>query len=84
MSEDRIPLVQLPRKLAEHRGHSNPSDSYRSLYSQVVDGKIPAEQMRGRWYVQPSHIPAIAEALSSKRRDEGGPQAAAADGLAAA
>lgn len=33
------------------------------LYKLVLDGRIPAEQVRGRWYIDPANMPMIAEVL---------------------
>lgn len=33
------------------------------LYKLVLDGRIPAEQVRGRWFVAERNLPLIAEVL---------------------
>jgi hypothetical protein len=55
---DKVPLAQLPRELQHLTGARSPS--YRTLYNAVLDAVIPAELINGRWYVDRSHLPAIA------------------------
>jgi hypothetical protein len=43
-----IPLTTLSRRLSEATGGKA---SYRMLYAAVLDGRLPAEQIRGRWHV---------------------------------
>jgi hypothetical protein len=67
MSQDRIPLVQVPRRLpSECRGQS--VNVYRDVYKLAVNGEVPAEWDGGRWYVSPSDLGVIAEKLKSRRR----------------
>lgn len=56
-----IPLTSLSRELNAFTGQ--PSPSYRRLYGLTLDGRLPAEQVNGRWFVQRSDMPAIAQTL---------------------
>ena len=58
----RTSLPQLPRKLYDLTGRPVPG-GYRRLYLHVIEGRIPAEQDNGRWYVADADVPAIAGAL---------------------
>jgi hypothetical protein len=58
---DKVPLAQLPRELQQLTGVRAPG--YRTLYNAVLDAVIPAELITGRWYVDRSHLPAIAMKL---------------------
>jgi hypothetical protein len=58
MSETRIPLSNVPRHLAAFKG-ARPS--YTAVYRAVLDGALPAEQTRGRWFVSVDDLPEIAE-----------------------
>lgn len=51
MSDDTIPLADLPRRLREITGGKAPVPSYRVLYGRVLDGTVPAERHNGRWHV---------------------------------
>jgi hypothetical protein len=62
--EARLSITELPREIAAITG--NPPPSYRKVYERVLDGLIPAERLNGRWFVQESHLPAIA-ALFQRR-----------------
>jgi hypothetical protein len=58
----RIPLAQLPRKLAQQ--NNGPAPSYRACYLAIVDGRLPAEQSdNGRWTVAEDDLAAIAATL---------------------
>jgi hypothetical protein len=60
MPSESIPLVLLPRELNDRFGRS---PSYRQLYNQVLDGKLPAQQEGARWFVSRGDIEKIAETL---------------------
>jgi hypothetical protein len=45
----RVPLTALSRELAALTG--KPAPSYRKLYVAILDGKLPAEQVDGRYLV---------------------------------
>ena len=52
----------LPRvcpKVAELTGQPLPG-GYNRLYAAVVDGRIPARNENGRWYVSENDLPAVA------------------------
>ncbi len=57
----RIPLTALPRALAAFAGQQSPS--YRRLYALTLDGRIPAAQENGRWFVSKDDLPSIAATL---------------------
>ncbi len=63
-TNDKIKLSETPRRL---RDEFNVIVSYRSLYHKVLDGIIPAERdaSGGRWVINVSDLPAIAEAMKS-------------------
>jgi hypothetical protein len=44
-----VPLSQLSRELTKLTGQ--PAPPYRALWMAVVDARIPAEQVRGRYHV---------------------------------
>lgn len=44
-----IPLSQATRALAGLTGQNPPP--YRKLYELILDAKIPAEQINGRWHI---------------------------------
>jgi hypothetical protein len=56
-----IPLSQTSRELSRRFGGSAPA--YRQLYELILDGKLPAEQVNGRWFVDEADLPAIAATL---------------------
>ena len=64
MSDSKIKLSETPRRL---RDEFDVVVSYRSLYHRVLDGIIPAERdaSGGRWVINVSDLPAIAEAMKS-------------------
>lgn len=65
-----VSIAHLPRSLAVRTGQ--PAPSARKIYQQVVDGLIPAEYLRGRWYFNQHKLPEIAEALGltpARQRD---------------
>jgi hypothetical protein len=55
------PLSKLSRELQAFTG--KPAPGYRALYNHVLDGRLPAEQVNGRWYWHRIDLPAIAAAL---------------------
>lgn len=64
MDENAVPLSLLRRELARAAGVSIECvPDYRRLYLETLNGRIPAEQQRGRWYVRKDDLPAIASAL---------------------
>ncbi|MBO1081853.1 hypothetical protein [Roseomonas haemaphysalidis] len=73
---DRIPLSQLPRELAAIA--SGQTVDYRAAYRQVLNGNLPADNIRSRWYIQRADLPAIAAAFGMTLRQHlsaGGRQA---------
>jgi hypothetical protein len=60
MQEGKVPLSQLPRRLAALPGVRVPAPSYRSLYNLVVDGVLAADNLNGRWYFDEDRLPGIA------------------------
>ncbi len=64
MSDSKIKLSETARRL---RDEFDVIVSYRSLYHRVLDGIIPAERdaSGGRWVINVSDLPAIAEAMKS-------------------
>jgi hypothetical protein len=55
---NRVPLTALSRELATLTG--KPAPSYRKLYVAILDGKLPADQVDGRYMVD---VQAAAKAL---------------------
>jgi hypothetical protein len=41
---------------------------YRTVYKQVLNGNLPADNIRNRWYVLKSDLPAIAAAFGMTLR----------------
>jgi len=58
---DYVPLTALSRELTTFAGKQAPS--YRKLWTLTVDGRIPAEQMNGRYQVRRTDLPGIAALL---------------------
>ena len=58
---DTLALTALPRELSAFTGQQAPS--YRKLWTMVVDGLLPAEQISGRYRVRRADVPAIATTL---------------------
>jgi hypothetical protein len=58
---DYVPLTALSRELTTFAGKQAPS--YRKLWTLTVDGRIPAEQMNGRYQVRRTDLPGIAASL---------------------
>jgi hypothetical protein len=54
----RVPLTALSRELAALTG--KPAPNYRKLYLAILDGKLPADQVDGRYTVD---VRAAADAL---------------------
>jgi ferric-dicitrate binding protein FerR (iron transport regulator) len=63
MPGNLIPLPKAPAAL-EARG-AKPVPRYRHLYNLVLDRRIPAQQINGRWHVDDADLPAIARALGA-------------------
>ena len=59
-------LTALPRELTALTGTQAPG--YRRLWTEVVDGRIPAEQVNGRYQVRRTDLPAIAASLGMTAR----------------
>ena len=66
---DLIGLTELPTALRRLTGAEPPP--YRALYAKVVDGAVPAERVRGRWYVDPQNLAGIAEQFGLAPADDG-------------
>lgn len=58
---DVLGLAALPRELSALTG--KPSPSYRQLYNMTLDGRLPAEQVNGRYQLRRTDLPAIAVSL---------------------
>ena len=56
-------LPQIPGAL---KGVAQELPTYRHLYDAAVNGRIPAWQSHGRWYLRRSDLRATAEALGLK------------------
>ncbi|MFC7478203.1 hypothetical protein ACFQS7_27915 [Dankookia sp. GCM10030260] len=61
MSSHLISLVQLSRELGQVVVERPPS--YRTLYSQILDGFLPAERMGREWAIRRSDLPQCARLL---------------------
>lgn len=57
------PLSSVPTALQNLTGHQI---GYRPVYTACLDGRIPAHQIRGRWYVYSADLPKIARILGLK------------------
>ena len=55
-----FPLTRAPHRVLAFTGQHV---SYRQVYGLVLDGKIPAEQISGRYFLEESTVPQIAAAL---------------------
>jgi hypothetical protein len=66
MENQHIGIAHLPRELAPITGKLTPT--YRKIYESVLNGLIPAEQIRGRWFVSRNDLPAIAETFQQLRK----------------
>jgi hypothetical protein len=62
---DPIPLSNAARLIAEMLAGKAPSPGYREIYNDVLDGKIPAKQLNGRWHIERADLKAIADELRS-------------------
>ena len=58
---ETVALTSLPRELAALTG--KPVPNYRKLWSLTVDGRLPAEQVNGRYQVRRVDLPSIAALL---------------------
>lgn len=56
-----IPLSNVPRAIQVSTG--KPGPEYRRCYVAVIDGRIPAVQINGRWFVQQADLPTVAHTL---------------------
>lgn len=65
---DVFGLTALPRELTALTG--KPSPSYRRLYNLTVDGRLPAEQVKGRYQLRRTDLPAIAVSLGLMQVDD--------------
>lgn len=54
---DRIPLTSIPRQLAVFDGRR---PDYPQVYKATINGDIPAEQTKGRWFVLSSDLDTVA------------------------
>jgi hypothetical protein len=61
MSSYLISLVQLSRELGKIVVERPPS--YRTLYSQILDGLLPAERIGREWAIRRSDLPQCARLL---------------------
>lgn len=61
MTNDRVSLSETPGALAKLVGDKAHIPTYRQIYSQVLNGQIPAERCNGRWYLSADIIAALAE-----------------------
>ena len=61
MNQEMVALTALPRELTALTGQQAPS--YRALWTAVVDGHLPAEQVNRRYHVRRADLPAIAVKL---------------------
>ena len=57
---ERIPLVDGSQELRRLCGQTMP---YNVLWRAIVEGAVPAERIRGRWYLKRADLPRIAETL---------------------
>jgi len=62
---EKVALTALPRDLNALTGSQSPS--YRRLYFMVLDGRVPAQQVNGRYFVRRSDLPGIAAMLGMTR-----------------
>jgi hypothetical protein len=58
---DHLPLTRLPIALRDQTGLRPPT--YYQLYMAVINGRISAEMVGGRYYFKESDVPAIAAQL---------------------
>ncbi len=61
-----VSLTSLPRELERLTGARPPG--YRRLWTLTVDGRIPAEQVNGRYQVRRADLPDIAAELGLTAR----------------
>jgi hypothetical protein len=47
----QIAIADVPRELRNMLGDKSAVPSYRQIYAEVLNGSIPAERVKGRWYV---------------------------------
>jgi hypothetical protein len=58
LKADLIVLSEVPTVLKQKYGSSV---EYRQLYDATINTRIPAERIKGRWYVNPDNLPTIAK-----------------------
>ena len=63
----RIPLSLVPSKLREDYV-GDPPLTYERAYRGALNGRYPAEQHEGRWYVTDDNIPLVGEAYGLSPR----------------
>jgi len=56
-----IPTPDLARELEAYTGRQPPK--YRVLYNLIIDGRLPALKVRGRWFVRRDELAQVAEML---------------------
>jgi hypothetical protein len=61
MRDDPVSLSETPGALAKLVGDKAHIPTYRQIYSQVLNGQMPAERRNGRWYLSTDVIAALAE-----------------------
>jgi hypothetical protein len=49
--KNQISIADVPRELCSLIQDKAAVPSYRQLYAEVLNGSIPAERIKGRWYV---------------------------------
>jgi hypothetical protein len=62
VSDQKIPLTEVPRALAQH----GVKRSYHQIWRLAVSGEIEAERDCGKWMVDPANLPAMAKSLSGE------------------
>ncbi len=63
-----IGLSRVPREIQEITTDGSTAP-YRKIYNSVLDGDVPAEQVRGRWYVRRNNLKRVASALGLQVSD---------------
>jgi hypothetical protein len=66
---DVLGLTQIPGAMKDV---AEELPTYRHVYDAAVNGRIPAWQSHGRWYLRRSDLRAAAEALGLKLIEEAG------------
>lgn len=60
-NQEMVALTALSRELFALTGKQGPG--HRKLWQLTVDGRLPAEQVNGRYHVRRADLPAIADML---------------------